>query len=442
MTRPTPTPGTPVPAPRPESHRRRNLTALVLGNALSGVGVAVGASVGALLTERLGGTSVAGLAQAVGVLAAAIAAIPLANLAARRGRRVALGLGYALAAAGALITVLSAVAGSLPVQLVGIGLFGIANAVTLQSRFAAADDAPAASRARTMSVVVWATTVGSVLGPNLSAPGDDLGAGLGLPPLAGPYVLALVALLAASTVVTALYRAPARADGDDDAVPTGSPLVPPLGSRAALRWAWHHPVARFGLVMPACAHAVMIVVMVMTPLHLQHAGMSLEVVGVVISLHIVGMFAFSPVFGWLADKIGGVRTTAVGIGLLAVALVLGVTAAATAPAEAVHAAHGAAPAGGPTLTAAALLVLGLGWSACLIGASALLASVVEPQVKLPLQGVSDAAMNYAGAAAAAVAGPVLAWGGFGAVNGVGALILAPAILALVSAARRRSRATV
>ncbi|GAA1725649.1 MFS transporter [Isoptericola hypogeus] len=413
----------------------RNLTALVLGNALGGVGVAVGASVGALLTERLGGTAVAGLAQAVGVLAAAVAAIPLANLAARRGRRVALALGYSLAATGALITVLSAVAGSLAVQLVGIGLFGVANAVTLQSRFAAADDAPAATRARTMSFVVWATTVGSVLGPNLSAPGDDLGAHLGLPPLAGPYLLALVALVAAACVVTALYRPPARHVGAEGAPTT--PAAPPLGSRAALAWAWRHPVARFGLVMPACAHAVMIVVMVMTPLHMQHAGMSLEIVGVVISLHIVGMFAFSPVFGWLADRVGGVRTTAVGIGLLAVAVVLGITAAATTASDA-HAAHGAGG-GSPTLTAVALLVLGLGWSASLIGASSLLASVVEPQVKLPLQGVSDAAMNYAGAAAAAVAGPVLAWGGFGAVNVVGAVILVPALVALGAAARRRAR---
>ncbi len=129
------------------------------------------------------------------------------------------------------------------------------------------------------------------------------------------------------------------------------------------------------------------------------------------------------------------RTTALGIGLLAVALVLGFTAAATTATDA-HATHGG---GNPTLTAVALLVLGLGWSAGLIGASALLAGVVEPHVKVPLQGASDAAMNYAGAAAAAVAGPVLAAGGFEAVNVVGAVILVPAVVALVVSARRRAR---
>ncbi|AEG45570.1 MFS transporter [Isoptericola variabilis] len=423
-------------AAREPSRRRRNVAALVASNALAGVGVAVGAAVSALLTERLGGTSVAGVAQAVGVLAAAVAAIPLARLAARRGRRTALGLGYGAAAVGALVIVLSAVLGSLLVQLAGIALFGLANAATLQSRFAAADDAPAETRGRTMSVVVWATTVGSVLGPNLSAPGDALGRRLGVPELAGPFLLALVALLAAAAVVAALYRGPARADAPDPAV-----AVVPATSRQAIGWARRHPVTRFALVMPACAHAVMIVVMVMTPLHMQHEGMTLELVGLVISLHILGMFALSPVFGWLADRVGGVRTAAVGTGLLAVALALGATAAlADGGAAGAHAGH-AADGGAPTevLTAVALLVLGLGWSASVIGASALLASVVEPHVRVPLQGVSDAAMNYAGAAAAAAAGTVLAWGGFGAVNGVAALVLLPA-LAMLLLARRSAAA--
>ncbi|GGI11029.1 MFS transporter [Isoptericola cucumis] len=426
MTDPSATPA------RPRGHAR-NITALVLGNALGGIGVAVGAAVSALLTERLGGTSMAGLAQAAGVLAAAVAAIPLANLAVRRGRRTALTLGYLLAATGALVIVVSAAVGSIVVQLAGIALFGVANAVTLQSRFAAADDTPAATRARTMSVVVWATTVGSVLGPNLTAPGDDLGQSFGLPEFAGPFLFALVALLAAAAVVGGLYRAPAPVSLEQA---HGAPRAKRVGARAALAWAWGHPVARFAVVMPACAHAVMIVVMVMTPLHMQHAGMSLEIVGVVISLHILGMFALSPVFGWLADRVGGVRTTALGIGLLAVALVLGFTAATTT-ATGEHAAHGGG--GNPTLTAVALLVLGLGWSASLIGSSALLAGVVEAHVKVPLQGASDAAMNYAGAAAAAVAGPVLAAGGFEAVNVVGAVILVPAVVALVASARRRAR---
>ncbi len=413
----------------PHGTRRRNVTALVVSNALAGVGVAVGAAVSALLTERLGGTAAAGAAQAVGVLAAAVAAIPLATLAARRGRRTALGLGYGLAAVGALVIVLSAVAGSLLVQLAGIALFGVANAATLQSRFAAADDAPVESRGRAMSVVVWATTVGSVLGPNLTAPGDALGRRLGVPELAGPFLLALVALVAAAWVVGGLYRAPSSGTpGTAD----GTPAVVPVRSRAALAWAGRHPVARFALVMPACAHAVMIVVMVMTPLHMQHEGMTLELVGLVISLHILGMFALSPLFGWLADRVGGVRTAMVGMGLLATALALGVAAARSDGAAAAHAAHGG---GIPTeaLTAVALLVLGLGWSASVIGASALLASVAEPHVRVPLQGVSDAAMNYAGAGAAAAAGTVLAWGGFEAVNAVAAVVLVPAVVVLALA---------
>jgi MFS family permease len=413
--------------------RRRNITALVVSNALGGVGVAAGAAVGALLTERLGGTSVAGAAQAVGVLAAAVAAIPLANLAARRGRRVSLTLGYLMAATGALVIILSALVESLAAQLLGMALFGVANATTLQSRFAAADDAPVESRARTMSVVVWATTIGSVLGPNLTAPGDEVGQGLGLPTLAGPYVFTLVALALAAVTVAALYRAPAPVETARSGDGPRTEPQKPLSARAATAWAWRHPVARFGLVMPACAHAVMIIVMVMTPLHMRHEGMSLELVGLVISIHILGMFALSPLFGWLADRVGGVRTTMVGIGLQVVALVLGFSAAMSDGADGAgaHASHASTA----SLTAVALLILGLGWSASVIGASALLASVAEPHVRVPLQGASDAAMNSAGAAAAAVAGPLLAWGGFQAVNTVGAIVLIPAVVVLVRAGR-------
>ncbi|XVQ85293.1 MFS transporter [Microbispora siamensis] len=169
----------------------------------------------------------------------------------------------------------------------------------------------------------------------------------------------------------------------------------------------------------AVAHAMMVMVMVMTPLHMQHHGMSLQVVGVVISLHVLGMYALSPVFGWLADRLGAVRTACAGMLMLGAAVVLGFVAASASE--------------GSALTALALIVLGVGWSASMISASALLAGTAADRVRVPLQGATDAGMNYAGAAAAALAGPILAAGGFRAVNVAAAVILVPAVATTVPA---------
>lgn len=445
-----------APAPADVPHARRNLVVLVFSNLLAGVGVASGAAVGALLAESLGGTSMAGLAQAVGVLAAAVASIPLATLAQVRGRRWALSLGYALSTVGALLIVTAAVVGQLVVLLVGLTLYGVANATNLQSRYAAADNVGSGTRARTMSVVLWSTTVGSVVGPNLAAPGAVVGSGFGVPALGGPYLFSIVAYLLAGLVLAALYRDPVSNAAVGNAVAAATTAVGRLGKRAdgaaraeprrtgalaALRWAWAHPRARFAVVTTAVAHGVMIMVMVMTPVHMQHGGMSLQLVGIVISLHVLGMFAFSPVFGWLSDRFGPLRVAVGGLVLQGAAVVLGFLAAAMVPdAEAGsggHAGHGAA---GPALdtevlTAVALVLLGLGWSACVIASSAVLASVAEPHVKLPLQGATDALMNYFGAGAAALAGPLLAWGGFQAVNTAGAILLLPAVVTVILAVR-------
>ena len=448
-------PAGPTPAEAP--HARRNLVVLVFSNLLAGVGVASGAAVGALLAESLGGTSMAGLAQAVGVLAAAVASIPLATLAQVRGRRWALSLGYVLSTAGAVLIVAAAVLGQLVVLLVGLTLYGVANATNLQSRYAAADNVGSGTRARTMSVVLWSTTVGSVVGPNLAAPGAVVGGGFGVPALGGPYLFSIVAYLLAGLLLAALYRDPVgsaavaggttavgRPRGQDDDARRAGPVKRTevagprrTGALTALRWAWAHPRARFAVVTTAVAHSVMIMVMVMTPVHMQHGGMSLQLVGVVISLHVLGMFAFSPVFGWLADRFGPLRVAVGGMALQAAAVVLGFMAAALVPDAGAHAGHGSAAPVLDTevLTAVALVLLGLGWSACVIASSAVLASVAEPHVKLPLQGATDALMNYFGAGAAALAGPLLAWGGFQAVNTAGAVLLVPAVVAVVLAVR-------
>lgn len=398
--------------PAPTRVERGPVAVLVLSNLLAGIGVASGFAVGGLLIESVGGTALAGLGQACSVLGAAVAAVPLAALAARRGRRVALALGYLIACAGAALIVLAAVTSQVLLMLAGLGLFGVAQAVNLQSRYAATDHAPPAVRGTVMSIVLWATTVGSAAGPNLAPLGAAAGSRLRLPELSGPYVFSLVAFALAAAALTVAYRSRAH----------GTAHVHHGGAIAALRWAFAHPRARFAVVLICTAHAVMVMIMVMTPVHLAHHGSHLGIVGLIISMHVVGMYALSPLFGWLADRWDAARLATCGIALQLCAAVLGFLAARLD--------------GSVALTAAALVILGLGWSVSVISASTILAKVGADEHRLPLQGATDAGMNYAGAVAAAVAGPLLAGGGFLLVNTVAAALLVPAVLCAVPAVRR------
>jgi len=400
-------------APAHTALARRRIGVLIASNLLGGVGVASSVAVGGLLAERLGGTAFAGFAQATSVLGAAVAAIPLAALAAKGGRRSALTTGYAIALIGGLVIIASTLLQQFVLLLLGLAMFGVAQAVNLQSRYAASDNADPASRGRIMSLVVWSTTIGSVLGPNLTNVANEFGFVLGLPELAGPYTFSIASIAVAGLIIGLLYG------GERVARPEpGEPVMAreSVGALAALHWAFREPTARMAVVLTACAHAVMVMVMVMTPVHMQHHGDSLTVVGIVISLHVLGMYALSPVFGWAADRFGAVRSAAGGVVVLLAAIVLGLIAATA----------------GGGWTPAALTVLGVGWSWCVISASTLLASTPDPRVRVPLQGVTDAGMNYAGAAAAALAGPILAFGGFHAVNFAALVLLAPAAVLVVA----------
>lgn len=385
--------------------RTRAFVVLIVTNLLGGVGVAASVAVGALLVERVGGTSLAGIGQALSVLGAAVAAVPLASLAASRGRRWSLGVGYLVAVSGAVVIIAGAITANLLLLLGGLALFGFAQATNLQSRYAATDTVDPARRARAMSIVIWATTIGVVAGPNLTAPADAVGARFGLPELAGPFLFSAVGFVLAGLVVVLGYPRLARIDR--------TPKERRVGALAALRWAAGDARARTGVVTVAGSHAVMVAVMVMTPLHMTHSGMGLELVGIVISLHTLGMYAFSPIFGWLADRWGRRSTAWLGAGILAAALVLTFVAGDS-----------------EGITLAALFLLGLGWSAGTISGSAMVAATEDVDLRIALQGATDATLSYAGAGAAALAGPVFAAAAFPGVGTIGAVVLAVVVVVL------------
>lgn len=381
--------------------RRRTRAVLVSGQILAGLGMGSTLSVGALLAASLSGSpAFSGMAATMSTLGAAAAAIPLAAFAARSGRSPALATGALGAALGALLCIVAAIVEVFPLLLVGLALIGVGTAVNLQSRFAATDLSLPQSRGRDLSIVVWATTIGAVSGPNLIAPGDELGAALGLPPLSGAFLFTIVA----QSLAAIIYLVGLRPDPLAIAAELGRTAAVVPGAVVATG----DPVGvRVGMVSISLSHATMVAVMAMTPVHLTDHGATLAIVGFTISLHIGGMYALAPVFGILSDRLGRVPTILIGQGLLAASLTM--------------TSLGAEQEG---WVMAGLIFLGLGWSASTVAGSALIAASANPETRTRTQGRADLLMSGSGAVGGALAGIVLAALGYAGLSAVAFVLVA------------------
>ncbi|WP_427869120.1 MFS transporter [Leucobacter luti] len=380
--------------------QRKTLWVLATATVLGGLGVGASLSVGALLLAEVSGNdAISGLASAVFNAGAAVAGIPLARLAAKRGRRSALVTGSVVAMLGALIAIYSTVLGWWWLLAIGLGMLGVASAVQLLSRFTATDLAVPEKRARDLSLVVWAITVGAVVGPNLVGPGAVVGNAIGVTPLAGVFVFALFAQVLAAAVnlfglrpdplLTARKIAAAARDRAE------APTTGELAAVGARQLTGDRRARILTIVVIAIAQAIMVGLMAMTPLHLMHHEGTPEIVGVTLSLHIAGMYALSPVFGSLASRFGRIPIVVVGLLVLLASIVLAFVA-------------------GPShlLIQVALTLLGLGWSAVTVAGAALLTELTPEAERPRWQGRSDATMSAAGAIAGALSGVIFAIGDF------------------------------
>jgi MFS family permease len=402
--------------------QKRTVRTLALGQILGGFGLGSTLSIGALLAAQLSGTVAwSGAAATFSTLGAAIWAIPLARLAFARGRRVALALGAALAISGASLVITATAIDFFPLLLVALFLLGAGSATSLQARFAATDLPVSKGVAKDLSLVVWATTVGAVTGPNLFGPGEIVGNLLGLPELTGPFVFTITAQILATTVFWFGLRPDPLLVAKQmaaDSLSIKSKVSLATGF-SALR---QYPVAGYAVLSIALSHMVMVSVMSMTPVHVTTRGGSLVVVGFVISLHILGMYAFAPLFGMLSDKIGPVKTILTGQAILIAALLL-----AGLGSEQQH------------LVTIGLFLLGLGWSAATVAGSALLSVSVPVDQKTNVQGLSDSLMNLSGAAGGAVAGTLVAVFAFTGLNMAALVPVCLIILLSVLARNYRSK---
>lgn len=385
--------------------QRRTVWVLSLGQILGGLAFGATISLGAVLAAELSGDeSFSGLATAAVTLGTALTAVPLAAIARRSGRRRSLTTGMAVALVGVLLVLVAVAVDSFPLLLAGFLVIGAGQAANLQSRFAATDLATDDTRGRDLSIVVWATTIGAVLGPNLTGPGEVLGDAIGMPPLTGPYLFTVVA----QALAIVLYLVAMR----PDPLLLAQRVVASAPATATRIVRPDSPVAaRYAIFSVAAAHGTMVSVMAMTPVHLLHHGASLTVIGLTISLHIAGMYALSPVFGILADRLGRVPTILIGQVLLAGALLTASFGAESTPAVTI-----------------ALILLGLGWSATTVAGSTLLTEASSEERRTRRQGLSDFTMSIVGAVGAIAAGGVLTWIGYGGLAAVVLVLVAAAAL--------------
>ncbi|MBA3742912.1 MFS transporter [Sporichthya sp.] len=405
--------GSPV-SPRPDlagqaEIQRHTVRVLMGAQILGAVSISLGVTVGAVAAVDISGSDAVGGAVLTATAGgAAIGSALLARIADSGGRRGSLGSGYLLAAVGALVAAVGVELGFWPVLLVGMLGFGIGSATGLAARFAAADLAEPDRRGRAVGTVLWAGTLGAVAGPNLAGPARDLTDRTAVSGNAGVFLTGAVLYAAAAVVVWSRLR-------PDPLVRARELIGAQAGRSSGTGWGivWAIPAARFALVGVALLHLSMVAVMSMSPVHLDHGGADLQVIGLVISAHVAGMYLFSPVFGVLVDRWGSTRVLSAG----AVISLAGALVCASADQHE------------PGVLGAGLVLIGLGWSAGLVAASALLVAAVAPEDRARAQGSADVSMNLAGAIGGLLAGGLMAAGSFAVLGVLVAAVLAPYLLA-------------
>jgi len=378
------------------TQQRKVIRTLSAAQVLNGVGTSGTVAAGSLLVASISKSeSLAGLAQTTTVLGAAIMALPLAKLTQKGGRRLSLMSGYSIGVIGAVLAILGGTHKILFLMLTGAFMVGAASASGYQARFAAIDLATPANRSKNLSLVVWGSTVGAVTGPNLMQPAGDFAHFLHLPRLVGPYFIAGTSLTLA-TIVIFFFLKPdpyLTANMSSDGVTQKKHET----TRAALKHIRQIPHALFAITAVGVGHLAMVSIMVMTPVHMSHVDVTLSVIGLVISVHVLGMYAFSPVVGALSDKLGRIRVIQIGVVIL-------LAAATTA---------GLSPAMNPVQLGIGLFLLGLGWSCTLIAGSTFLSESVSVEMKPSSQGASDLVMNLMGAVGGAASGVIIGFFSFG-----------------------------
>src|SRR5215212_1610868 len=388
----------------PPTAARQIVTTLFITQCLGSAALLANATVNAIVGATLSGRDdLAGLPGTLLLIGAAGAAPWAGRLMQRQGRRPGLALGFFVGMAGMIIGGGAIISHSFALFLLGLLLIGAARGAVDQSRYAAADAQLPDRRARAISTVVFAGTIGAVAGPKLVGPSGNLLGGMGLPALVGPmWIGALLFGLAGLLIVMLLRPDPrdlarAIAASHSDTRQSSGPARP-LGQIMRV------PAAQVALAAMVTGQVVMVLIMSVTALHMHHHQHNLDDAGTVLMAHTLGMFGLSVLTGPLADRLGRPLTIAGGALLLFAGSLLAPVSLLTG------------------WLALALFLVGLGWNLCYIAGSSLLADILAPAERGQVQGTTELIVSLASAASSLGSGLILAGLGYIALGLSGAAL--------------------
>ncbi|WP_309090835.1 MFS transporter [Domibacillus sp.] len=382
---------------------KKTLFIVILSQIFGGAGLAAGITVGALLAQDMLGTdSMTGFPTALFTLGSAVSALLVGRLSQRFGRRTGLAAGFWAGAVGAAGVVAAAVANSIVLLFVSLFIYGAGTATNLQARYAGTDMAASTQRAMAVSLAMVSTTFGAVAGPNLVEIMGGFAHSIGIPALAGPFILAVAAFSLAGLVLFVFLR--------PDPLIVAKAIVAKPKEENVVHLAVEPIVNKRGIVAGASVmvltQLVMVAIMTMTPVHMGHHGHGLGEVGLVIGFHVGAMYLPSLITGVLVDKVGRkVMAVAAGAVLLAAGLV-----SAFAPADSM------------VLSVIALVLLGLGWNFGLISSTAIIVDATHPSNRAKTQGSVDVLVALAGASGGVLSGIVVAHSSYAALSLAGAML--------------------
>ncbi|PFA25233.1 MULTISPECIES: MFS transporter [Bacillus cereus group] len=393
---------------------KRTLIIVSISQMFGGAGLAAGITVGALLAQQMLGTdALAGLPTAMFTMGSAGAAFIVGRLSQRYGRRIGLASGFMAGGIGAIGVVMAALTNSIILLLASLLIYGAGTATNLQARYAGTDLANKKQRATAISTTMVMTTFGAVAGPNLVGVMGNIALSIGIPKLAGPFLLSAAAFLLAGLILFIMLR--------PDPLIVASVIetykqkqIKKENSMAKASIENKRGVI-VGAVVMILTQIVMVAIMTMTPIHMKHHGHGLHEVGLVIGFHVGAMYLPSLVTGMLVDKVGRMTMSiASGVVLLSAGVV-----AAVAPSDSL------------ILLVVALVLLGLGWNLGLISGTAQIVDATEPLTRAKTQGKIDVLIALAGASGGAMSGMVVANSSYAALSLAGgalALLLIPVVI--------------
>ncbi|WP_414629832.1 MULTISPECIES: MFS transporter [unclassified Bacillus (in: firmicutes)] len=385
---------------------KRTLMVVVISQIFGGAGLAAGITVGALLAQQMLGTDAfAGLPSGLFTLGSAGAALIVGRLSQRFGRRSGLAAGFLAGGIGAIGVVISALANSILLLFISLLIYGAGSATNLQARYAGTDLVNSTQRAKAISMAMVSTTFGAVAGPNLVDVMGEFAISMGIPALAGPFILAAAAYILAGLVLLILLLPDpfivAKAISDAQRTTSNSLLEENSNLLSINRRGIFA-----GASVMVLTQFVMTAIMTMTPIHMGHHGHGLNEVGLVIGFHIGAMFLPSLVTGFLVDKIGRA--------------VMAIASAITLLASGILAAMG--PADSIVVLITALALLGLGWNFGLISGTAILVDATPPSTRAKTQGSVDVLIALSGALGGGLSGMVVAHSSYATLSIAGAVL--------------------